>query len=74
MAVGIDTKELRLDMPADYMRALDAFALSEDTDRSKYVAAILIAHIETRLLRHSLADSMLRGNPLLSECERRRVK
>lgn len=62
-----ETKELRVDMPANVLSALDALALLEDLDRSKYVVAQLTKLVRHEIHKSNLLQSMLRGNPLLSE-------
>ena len=62
-----DTKELRGDTPAELVRALDALALAEGTTRNAYVVRTLAAHVKGVLHKHSLLQSMLRGNPLLPD-------
>lgn len=65
-----DTKELRADAPADLVRALDALALSHDKNRTTYMVEILEKHVKAELHRITIVNSMLRGNPLLSDSER----
>lgn len=65
-----DTKELRLDLDADVMRVLDALALRDDQERSKYVAELLTKHVRRECHRHTLFESMTKGNPLLVATER----
>lgn len=62
-----ETKELRVDMPTHILSALDALALVEDLDRSKYVVAELTKLVKREIHKSNLLQSMLRGNPLLSE-------
>lgn len=65
-----DTKELRGDAPADLVKALDALALAHDKNRHAYMVEVLEKHVRIELHRVSLVQSMLRGNPLLSDSER----
>ena len=62
-----ETKELRGDTPAELVRALDALALADGMTRNAYVVRTLGAHVKLVLHKHSLLQSMLRGNPLLPE-------
>ena len=62
-----DTKELRVDMPTHILSALDALALTQDLDRSKYVTQKLTELVRHEIHKSNLLQSMLRGNPLLSE-------
>lgn len=68
---GEDTKELRGDAPADLVRALDALALAEDMTRHQYCLVVLNKHVASVLHKHSLISSMLAGNPLLPDSNRR---
>ena len=65
-----ETKELRCDMDADVMRALDALALTNDLDRTKYVVKVLTSHVKLEIHKLSLMQAMLKGNSLLAESER----
>jgi len=66
-----ETKELRGLAPADLVRALDAIALAKGIDRNAYVNQVLESHVKSYLAELTLVGSMLRGNPLLSESERK---
>lgn len=66
-----DTKELRGDAPADLVRYLDALAASYDMDRNKYVVMVLQDHVKEHSRRFNVQAMMLRGNPLLTEHERK---
>ena len=68
--MSTDTKELRGDAPADLVRYLDALALSHDMDRNKYVVSVLMEHVKSHGRRLTLQNSMLKGNPLLTESGR----
>lgn len=68
---GDDTKELRGDAPADLVRALDALAMVEDKTRHQYCLEILSKHVALQMHRLSLLNSMLAGNPLVPESNRR---
>lgn len=65
-----ETKELRVDIPLDLMRALDAIALTHDMERNKYIVAELEKIVMAVIHKATLLQTMLRGNPLLSELER----
>lgn len=62
-----DTKELRVEIPADVMRALDAIALCEDMERNKYIVLELTRIVARVAHKSRLLHSMLRGNPLYSD-------
>ena len=62
-----ETKELRVDIPIDMMRALDAIALTDDMERNKYIIAELEKIVSRVIHKSNLLQSMLKGNPLLSE-------
>ena len=62
-----DTKELRGDTPSELVKALDALALADNMTRNAYVVQTLAAHVKKVLHKHSLLQSMLRGNPLLPD-------
>ena len=66
-----ETKELRGLAPADLVRALDAIALAKGIDRNAYVNQVLESHVKSYLAELTVVTSMLRGNPLLSESERK---
>lgn len=68
--MSADTKELRGDAPADLVRYLDALALSHDMDRNKYVVGVLMEHVKSHSRRLTLQNSMLKGNPLLTDAGR----
>ena len=61
-----ETKELRVDIPIDLMRALDAVALTNDQERNKFIVNELEAIVMTAIHKATLLHTMLRGNPLLS--------
>jgi hypothetical protein len=71
MPTSVETKELRVDIPLDLMRALDGIALSEDMERNKYIVSELERIVKTALHKSSLLQSILRGNPLLPTHERK---
>lgn len=62
-----DTKELRVDVPIDVMRALDAIALCEDMERNKYIIFELTRIAGRAAHKSRLLHQMLRGNPLYSD-------
>lgn len=66
-----DTKELRVDIPIDLMRALDAIALTHDMERNKYIVAELEKIVASVIHKSNLLQTMLKGNPLLSESDRK---
>jgi len=66
-----ETKELRVDIPIDLMRALDGIALTEDMERNKYIVAELEKLTMRVLHKSSLLQTILRGNPLLSATDRK---
>ena len=66
-----DTKELRGEAPVDLVHTLDALALAVDLTRNAYVVRVLEKHARLELHRHSLLANMLRGNPMLTDAERR---
>lgn len=65
-----ETKELRVDIPIDMMRALDAIALTYDMERNKYIVAELEKVVMNVIHKSNLLQSMLKGNPLLLESSR----
>lgn len=65
-----ETKELRGLAPADLVRALDAIALAKGLDRNAYVNQVLEQHVKSYLDELTVVTSMLRGNPLLTDCAR----
>lgn len=67
-----DTKELRVDIPIELMRALDAVALTNDQERNKFIVAELEKIVTTAIHKATLLHTMLRGNPLLLQGERNR--
>ena len=62
-----ETKELRVDIPIDMMRALDAIALTDDMERNKFIIAELEKIVNRVIHKSNLLQSMLKGNPLLAE-------
>ena len=68
-----ETKELRVDIPVDLMRALDAVALTNDQERNKFIVAELEAIVMTAIHKATLLHTMLRGNPLLSTSGRNKA-
>ena len=66
-----DTKELRGDAPTDLVRALDALALSEDLSRTAYINLVLGEHVTKVLHKTSMLHSMLKGNPLMPDVNRK---
>ena len=65
-----ETKELRVDIPIDMMRALDAIALTDDMERNKFIIAELEKIVSRVIHKSNLLQSMLKGNPLLMESSR----
>jgi len=68
-----DTKELRVDIPVDLMRALDAIALTNDQERNKFIVSELEKIVMTAIHRATLLHTMLRGNPLLVASSRNKA-
>lgn len=66
-----ETKELRVDIPIDLMRALDAVAMTNDQERNKFIVAELEKIVVVAIHKATLLNSMLRGNPLLTASERK---
>ena len=66
-----ESKELRGDAPLELVQALDALALAVDMNRHAYRVRVLNEHVGKELHRLSVLNSMLVGNPLLSERERK---
>lgn len=71
MTMSTETKELRGLAPADLVRALDAIALAKGMDRNAYVNQVLEKHVRSYLDELTVVTSMLRGNPLLPDGERK---
>ena len=65
-----ETKELRVDIPIDMMRALDAIALTYDLERNKFIVAELEKIVMNVIHKSNLLQSMLKGNPLMLESSR----
>jgi len=59
-----DTKELRGDVDADLVRAMDALALIEDMTRHAWMVKRLEKIVKDELHKASLLHSMLNSNPL----------
>ena len=68
-----ETKELRVDIPVDMMRALDAIALTDDMERNKFIVAELEKIVNRVIHKSNLLQSMLKGNPLLSTSSRNKA-
>lgn len=51
--------------------ALDAIAMAKGLDRIEYIDRVLRAHVREYLEELNVVSTTLRGNPLLSESERR---
>ena len=62
-----DTKELRGDVDADLVRAMDALALIEDLTRHAWMVKKLEKIVRDELHKASLLHSMLASNPLFPE-------
>lgn len=67
-----ESKELRVDIPIDLMRALDAIALTNDQERNKFIVAELEKVVMKVIHKSNLLQTMMRGNPLLGEADRKR--
>lgn len=65
-----ETKELRVDIPLDLMRALDAIALTHDMERNKFIVVELEKIVSQVIHKSNLLQLMLKGNPLLLETPR----
>jgi hypothetical protein len=66
-----EKKELRGLHDGALVSALDAIAMAKGLDRIEYIDRVLRAHVREYLEELNVVSTTLRGNPLLSESERR---
>jgi len=65
-----DKTELRGLCPLELAQALDAIAMSKGLDRNAYVVKVLDEHVRVLLREDIVRARALRGNPMLTECNR----